>query len=176
MVIRELRNGEERDVQRVCQEAFSGFPWFLAMTDEYISNRWNSCSKHSGFHCVVAEIDGSIVGACWFCEMGNEEIEAEKGKALRGFAEAYQISCPRIWIDATVVNPRFQGQGLAKAIKMWILELIRSSHPQALLLTRMRDDNVGIIRINEEVGFRRTGIRIPATGSVHLHEYWYLAI
>lgn len=46
-----------------------------------------------------------------------------------------------------------------------------------ILLTRMRDDNTKIVRANERLGFRRTGIRVASKATPGLqHEYWYLVL
>lgn len=41
----------------------------------------------------------------------------------------------------------------------------------------MRDDNYGIIKVNERFGMQRTGIKVPSSQVLGLfHEYWYKVI
>lgn len=58
-----------------------------------------------------------------------------------------------------------------------MLAHLREKHPHGLALTRMRDDNVGIVRINEQLGFSKTGIRVASQAYLGLmHDYWFLCL
>jgi hypothetical protein len=45
---------------------------------------------------------------------------------------------------------------------------------KTLILTRMRNDNLPILKIADRLGFQRTGIKIPSRQPGTFHEYWYL--
>lgn len=80
-----------------------------------------------------------------------------------------------VWIRDTIVDPSFQGKGIATQIKIEALRKIKEKFPNWIILTRMRKDNFGIIKINERLGFRRTGIQIPSSQKKGIfHEYWSL--
>lgn len=175
MLIRPYLQGEELAIWKLCQRAFLGFPWFEVMTDERIENRWKDLVSHCNFSCLVAEINGSIAGVSWYYEIADAELASAKGEELGNFVVAKFPLVNRIWIDATVIDPPFQGKGIATYLKANIIDRIRSDYPKVLILTRMRDDNAGIIHINEKLGFNRTGIKIPTGKDNLFHEYWYLA-
>jgi len=43
-----------------------------------------------------------------------------------------------------------------------------------LVLTRMREDNHGIIKINRELGMKGTGIYVPCSLTPGMnHQFWY---
>jgi RimJ/RimL family protein N-acetyltransferase len=173
MFIRTIFPGEETRVWNLCQRSFAGFPWFETMPDEAIQNRWRQHNARTNFCCLVAEINTQIAGVSWFHEITDDELELEKDKALREFATTNFPAVTRIWVDATVTDPDFQKSGVATQLKVKLLEMIRTSYPETCILTRMRDDNVGIIRINERFGFKRTGVKVLGKNDIR-HEFWYL--
>ena len=60
------------------------------------------------------------------------------------------------------------------------LKILSTRYEPILLLTRMRDDNKAIIKINEKFGLKRSGIRMPSSvepsDPSKFHEFWYKVI
>jgi GNAT superfamily N-acetyltransferase len=176
MHIREIVPGEEPIVWKLCQRSFAGFPWFENMSDEIIQKRWAKHSVRKNFCCLIAELDTQIAGVSWFHEISAEEIGLEKSGDLQKFVIKQFPGVPIVWVDATVTDPSFQKKGLATGLKTEVLKKISSLHSKVLILTRMRDDNAGIIRVNEKFGFLRTGIKVSTVTASIQHEFWYLSI
>lgn len=175
LIIRSYSPEDVANIKKLCQRAFLGFPWFEVMTDEYIEKRWVSVVQNKKFCCLVAEIDNFIVGISWFYEITDVQLSL-KGSDLERFVETKYSGLTKVWIDATIVDPNFQGRRIATTLKMKSLEFVRSNYSEVLLLTRMRDDNIGIIRINEKFGYSRTGVKVPAGKENLSHEFWYILV
>jgi RimJ/RimL family protein N-acetyltransferase len=158
-------------------ECFSGPPWNQPVSRTEATERWKKHISMSSFYCLVAEIDNKIIGASWFNVMSPEELKEERGEEILNFVTSKHQGRKILWIRETIVDPKFKNQGVAKSIKSEIMSHIRANLPQSLLLTRMRDDNVGIIKVNEKIGFKRTGIKIKSLSNRDInHEYWYMDI
>ena len=175
MNIRSICKGDEVAIWKLCQKAFKGYPWFENMTDDSIKARWMKHIREPNFQCLVVVNDGNqILSVAWFHDISHETIKIQKGVPLLEFVTSKHPDRPCVWIDATVTDPDFQGRGMATKLKQAIFERILGLHSRPLILTRMRDDNVGIIKVNEKFGFIRTGIKITGSGEVQ-HEFWYRA-
>lgn len=168
--IRDFCSNDEQAVCELCQEAFKGYPWFENMSDGYIRDRWHRHSGERNFYCILIESEKRVIAATWFHDLSPEKIRDQKGKDLYDFVATYKER-QIVWIDASVTHPAFQGRGLATTLKHAALKKISALHISPIVLTRMRDDNHGIIKVNERFGFVRTGIKIPGKGG--MHEFWY---
>lgn len=175
MIIRDYLKGDEVLIWKIYQQAFAGFPWFENLSDEEVQSRWKTQSSKDGFECIVAEESGRIVGASWWDTPTLKDLANERGKDLADFSREKNFPLI-VWIRETVVDPLFQKRGVAKKLKQESLDRLSKRKP-CLVLTRMREDNKAIIRINESVGFVRTGIkRLSSQVAGVFHEYWYLEI
>lgn len=173
MNIREYKAEDSGGVQEVYRRAFAGPPWCEQLSDEEVARRWQFCLTRRGFSCLVAEMIGQIIGFTCFDTPTLLELEQERGEALAKFTSASgqkQI----VWIRETCVTTKFQGKSLARVLKEVAWARLCNSQTSTIVLTRMRDDNIRIIHLNETLGFRRTGIRMPdrLVPSV-FQEYWY---
>ncbi len=65
MKIREYYLDDVSKIELIYQQAFRGFPWFENLSIKEVSHRWKIQSSKLGFRCLVAEIDGQVVGATW---------------------------------------------------------------------------------------------------------------
>ncbi|HBW74407.1 MAG TPA: hypothetical protein DEF59_04070 [Candidatus Magasanikbacteria bacterium] len=175
MKIRTMRPADEEIIRAMYRDAFAGAPWFEKVPEEEVLMRWESHRGKIGFSCLVAEEAGELMGATWWDTLTIDALSAERGETLAEFALREGTKAERIiWIRETVVFQRFQGRGIARMLKAASLEVI-SAEAKSLILTRMRDDNMGILHVAQRFGFKRTGIRMPSKSNPDVwHEYWYL--
>ncbi len=171
--IRSFQQQDTTIVQKIYQEAFTGFPWYENLSVKEISNRWQTCITKNGFQCIVIEVGGTVAGALWWDLPTLEQLKEERGDLLFSFAQVRQVTI--IWEREVMVSPSLQGRGIGTLLRKRFLEIIDSSFQNFLVLTRMRDDNLGIILIAQKAGFHRTGILIPSSQKPGIyHEYWFL--
>lgn len=170
------------DIVSVYQRAFAGYPWFENLSDDEVQKRLVNNSGKNGFQPFIAEgPNGEVAGALWYDTPTLEQLSAERGKELAEFASTV---CQEnnlqhlIWEREVLVDPQFQKQGIATRLRTAFLSYLIEAFPDgALMLTRMRDDNIGIIKIAERVDYARTGIRVPSSQTPGIfHEYWYKVI
>ncbi len=172
-VIRSFQQSDTASIKMIYQLAFAGFPWYEDLSEEEISRRWQSCVVKDGFQCLVVEVDGVVAGVLWWDLPSLEQLKEERGNPLLFFAKARQGTV--IWEREVMVSPSYHGRGIGTLLRRRFLEIMDSCYQDFLVLTRMRDDNVGIIRIGEKVGFQRTGIRMSSSMKPGVcHEYWFL--
>jgi len=177
MIIRPYALSDETSVVTIFRRAFAGPPWNENWSDQKVGELWQNHASRRGFTCVVAVVDDSIVAATWYDTPLLAELAQERGQELAAFARVQNVGGPVIWIRETVCDPAFQGRGLTGQMKECALGKIRADYNEGLLLTRMRDDNVGIVRINTKFGFQKTGIRVASQAFPGLnHDYWFLRL
>lgn len=183
-MVREFRNSDHAAILEVYRAAFAGPPWYEVLSEAEVAHRWVVSLTKSGFSCLVAEEERKIIGATWWDMPTIDALRQERGAALAAFAMGPIPISPRLswhsvgtaWLRETVVAPKHQGRGVARNLKEYALGTMWYSRTP-LVLTRMRDDNTAIIRLNETLGFQRTGIRVPSSQKPGImHEYWYLMI
>jgi len=172
-MIRTYHEADRAVVQAIYQAAFAGPPWYEQLTKEEVARRWERCTSRRGFDCLVAEIERQAIGfTCWD-RPTISELTAERGAELGGFVEA-SGAVAIIWWRETCVLPAFQKRGIATSLKESIWGWWRLASSPTIVLTRMRQDNAYIIRRNELLGFKSTGIKVPSSQVPGLfHEYWY---
>lgn len=177
MIIRKFRDGDEIYIKPIYRICFSGPPWNREVTEEETVARWQDHSSQSGFVCFVAEESQRVVGASWFDTISHEALAQERGRELADFAVSINQTLPLVWIRETIVDPTFQGKGIASQLKERVMQEISEHIAPVILLTRMRDDNTKIVRANEKLGFKRAGIKVASKATPGLlHEYWYLVL
>lgn len=154
------------------QDAFSGFPWFEHLTVEEVQARLNKHMGLPGFSGIVFERDEQVVGAEWWDEISTERLELERGKRLRDWCES---RCPNviIWERELIVARQFQRQGIGTKLRGRFLQQLKEKYGQALVLTRLREDNIGTLRSALFYGYEKTGITVPASQKPWNHEYWF---
>jgi len=173
MIIRKFQNSDAERIKVIYQLAFAGYPWFENLSQEEVNLRWQTQSARRGFTCLVAEIDNEVVGATWYDIITLEELRLERGDDLANFAENFS-GCDIVWLRETCVHPEFHGRGIARALKEAVIASIQQINQPRLLLTRMREDNYAIIKINISLGFTRTMIKMPCSLTKgKFHEHWY---
>lgn len=173
--IRDLRESDVTAVQEIYRQAFAGFPWYEALSSADVQGRWDFCATKYGFRAIVAVEDGVVVGALLWDTPTIEDLRLERGDALACFAiDRLCEDVLLVWEREVMVAPSAQGRGIATQLRLQFLECIGEMRA-ALILTRMRDDNVPIVHIAAKRGFSRTGIKVPSSQKPEVsHEYWYL--
>ena len=170
-----------QEVAKLLQTSFAGAPWFEDLSNNEAMKRVEGHAMKPGFEAYLVEDQGAIVAGLWYDTPSIDELAEERGDDLANFARTVckdmdleQI----IWQRESVVHPDYQSQGLATLLrKKFIDDIEKNSRCSSLLLTRMRDDNLGIIRVAEKFEYARTGIRMPSSQNPDAdHEYWYKVI
>jgi len=166
-------------VSKMYKEAFAGFPWFENLSTEEVNKRLNSNLEKRGFEAFIAENEkGEIIGGLWFDSPTLEQLLTERGEKLANFVKNFWKTkglCDLIWERELMVRPDFQKQKIATRLRITFLTYLSEKYPNGVLvLTRMRDDNIGTLKIAERLGYQRTGIRTPSSQNPNLyHEFWY---
>lgn len=177
MIIRKYRDGDEMYIKSIYQICFSGPPWNQEVTIEEAAACWRDHSSRDRFTCFVAEENQLILGASWFDAISHDALVQERGRELMDFAIAIDSELPLVWIRETFVDPAFQGRKIASQLKDRAMQEIKDYFIPVIILTRMRDDNTKIVRANERLGFKRTGIKVASETTMGLlHEYWYFVL
>ncbi|MDP3964885.1 MAG: GNAT family N-acetyltransferase [bacterium] len=156
-------------------EAFACHPWFEELSFAEAATRWVETTRRRGFHCLVATQDHRLVGAIWWDSPAISELKNERGTALAAFAVRHlERNTTLVWIRDLIVLPDRQGQGIGHQLRQKMIEHCVSKN-SVLFLTRIRNDNTSMIRMNHAMGFLRSGITVPCSLKPDvLHEYWYL--
>ena len=127
--------------------------------------------------------DEICIAASWYEYLNLDTLRRDRGQQLAQFVEK-QLELNDInaivWYAETQVDPDFGGKGIASMLKkLTDIDLTKTSSAVGgiLITTRLRDDNLRIIKINTNLGYQRTGIRMPCTLEPSIsHEYWYKII
>lgn len=160
-------------------EAFRGSPWFEdSLTIDEVMTRLECQFRKPGFRLFILESNsGELVAASWFDTPSLMDIKKERGAELRNFAESVKSLNnidALIWEREVLVRPKYQGLGMGTEIRTKMLDFINQTFASGLVLTRMREDNIPIIKIAEKLGFKRTGITKPSSQEPAInHEYWF---
>lgn len=176
MKIRNFYPEDFAQISKLYKDAFSGYPWYENLSNKDVHSRLTDHFSRSVLICHVAEIDHLIIGATWCNILSIESIEKERGKSLSSFVKEIS-NYPIIWVRETIVKKEFQGQGVAKALKNEQMLVLRNNYHNGIALTRMRDDNFAIIKVNTSSGWVKTGIRMQSqTDLTKWHEYYYCVL
>ncbi len=175
MQVRELNSSDIASILSLYQRCFAGYPWFEKLSEQTVVSRWQNDSTQQGFECIVMEHDDKILGAIWWNIINSTRLLNERGEKLVNFVGTNFPNVPMIWEREVMTCPENHRKGIATILRNEFIRRIQLLPVPRLILTRMRDDNVGIIKIGEKIGFKRTGIRMPCTLKPEVcHEYWYL--
>lgn len=178
MNIRKFAEKDTLSVQVIYRLAFASFPWYEDLSNEEIEKRWKIQQAKPGFECLIADEHNEIVGAIWWDKPTIDELCFERGEPITQFAkQKKRMGNLLIWVRESIVSPIHQGRGVGSQLRVAFLEsVLNRCEKGVLILTRMRDDNLPIIKIAKKSGFLRTGIRTPSSQkSGVFHEYWYFS-
>ncbi len=177
MHIRPFCQQDVSEILAAYKEAFEGFPWNQTLGEELVARVWADHSSKSGFACIVGTVEDFVVAMAWWDTPSLEELREERGDELAAFAHRHGAPPrPIVWEREVLVRPAHQGHGFGREIRIQAHESIRRAYTDALVLTRMRDDNTPILSIGAKIGFVRTGIRMPSRNVNTSHEYWVLNV
>lgn len=170
------------EIAELLRQSFAGAPWFENLSEQEALARIESYIQKPGFEAILALGQSGVVAAgLWYDTPSLDHLSAERGADLADFAA---ITLDRedaegiVWEREVVVSPNFQGRGLATGLRGEFLHTVATrTANSALMLTRMRDDNVAIIAVAQKFDYERTGIRVPSSQNPDVsHEYWYKVV
>jgi len=173
--------------------AFSGFPWNSEVTIEEARKQLQSHKRKPGFEGLIATANSvtqsrprglippfrvskehDLLAAMWWDSPTQEQLAEERGAEL---AKLARNCVPFVWGRELLVRPEYQGKKIGLALRRAFIETIRVRYGTCWVFTRMREDNIPVIRIAEKQGYKPTGIRVSAKEAPGIHhEYWCLAI
>lgn len=175
-------------------DAFQAGVWKESLSEKIIRERLEYClnKQFSGIWLLHPQDPDIVLGASWFDTIDLPTLLRERinqnGTELVQFISHELEKNPNLillWHRETLVHPLAQGRGLAKRLKFMIfdhLQKLSNSYQRPILVaTRMRDDNLAIIHVNNQLGMVRTGVHHPASQyELNLlaspepinHEYW----
>jgi len=186
-MIRRMEREDLEQVKEIYGKAFAGNPWYEDLTREEIGRRCQSIGPN---YEDVVWVDGNpdsprVVGALWSNVLYVNDLRHKRaGNDLAEFAVKHIHDTHPVWSanpefwtlhweTAVIVDPEFAGKHIATFLRMEFLDKLRTTR-RKLILTRMRDDNLAIIKIAENLEFARTGIKVPSSQKPNInHEYWY---
>lgn len=153
------------EVVSVITDAFTVAPWHIpSMPRTEITTRLNLFLPSQRFLLGLfkdKQSDGSwcgttpvnMLGVTWF---GAPRAHIVPDDVSR-YVAAHYPSRPIVYYGATAVRSAWQGKGFAKMLKAHALNTIAEFYPSSVVVTRMRPDNVRMMHINENHGFKPTG-------------------
>jgi len=170
--VRPFRPEDELRVLAIYQAAFSGPPWDESLPMSTVRSRWSFYRDKRGFRPMVAVMDGQLVGAIWWDTPTLSELATERGSDLALFAGQKLGKGQLIWEREVITHPDYQKQGAATALRKTMLKMV-AREKTALVLTRMRQDNLAILKVATNLGFQQTGFTAPSKQPGIVHQYWY---
>lgn len=174
MFIRDLILTDKPAIQTLIKDSFSGFPWYMDYSQTELDDLWQSDSSAPGFSGIVAVNDNVIIGASWWHFPSLDKIS---GNSLISFVQETRSDRTLVWEDAILVSREYQKQGVGMLLRRAFIEKIRELSNRAMVLSRMRSDNVPSLLLAERLGFKKTGARSKERNSpVLFQEYWYLLV
>ena len=186
-----MRDTDVPRILEVYHDAFAGAPWFEDLSNEELQRRWFELKRHALFDGLVFEKNRKIVGVHLWYYLTPTILAKQRGQKLVDWLtrEINLVNMrkkvnPRItlqsiliiWEAEVIVHPDFQGQGIATLLRKQFIEKMQKRLIYGLVLSRMRDDNIGSIKTAEKLGFRKTGVQQPAREKPKMHDYWYLKL
>lgn len=169
------------------KQAFAGYPWFEELSYEEVEKRIKNSFETKGFEGVwlTDTKKNKLAAVTWWTTPDLEQLKKERGAEFVSFVEykliEYNNNIQIVWINETLVTPNYQKMGVATHLKTIAESRLQDKanllKTSLLITTRMRDDNFGIIKINEGLGMQRTGVRVPASQKPGMfHEFWFKMI
>jgi RimJ/RimL family protein N-acetyltransferase len=169
----------------VYRQAYAGFPWYEGdtVTLDVSKERLLKVASMPNFQGFVVEnlFDEPIAAELF--HLATTEFLKSKSRDLESFASnlvSNESLNTIIWENEVFVKPEYQRNKIATLLRRALIKYFEGSvKGGTIILTRMRDDNIGTIKAAERVGFLRTGIRKLASqqpegwnGQLH-HEFWF---
>ncbi len=178
METREFRDMDELAVRKIYREAFAGFPWFENLAESEIKRRWEKIKAAQGFGCLVAIEADQVIGLICWDTPSIDDLSRERGLSLAKFAESnVPEGALLVWERELAVTPKHQRKGAGTRLRIAFLINTAKKDKPVFILSRMRDDNLPTIKIAEELGYTRTGIKMPSSQKPGVfHEYWYILL
>ena len=174
------------------QAAFSGFPWNSPVAMEEARKCFRNHKRKPGFEGLIATATNvtlfrpmgallpfrvsnqhDLLAAIWWDCPTEKQLATERGEELAKFVHDKGM-IPFVWEREVLVRPEYQGKKIGLALRRAFIETVRVRYGTCWVFTRMREDNIPIIRIAEKLGYKPIGIRVPANEALGIgHEYWY---
>lgn len=158
------------------QKAFSGFPWYEILTKNECLNRILKDFKRNNFFGYILFVDNKPVAANWIDQLSIEQIKVERGENLANFVSSFGIDYI-LWERDILVDPYYQNKGYGTKIKKQLFGYLKHKYSGQYIFARLRQDNIGSIKICEKMGYKKTGILVPSSQIKGLfHEYYFLLL
>ena len=163
-------------IANLIQQSFSGFPWYETLSTEECLSRISKDFQRDGFFGYLLLVENNPVAANWVDRLSVKQVVEQRGLDLRNFVTSLGLN--HIWWGRDlVVHPDHQMKGFGTRVREHLLQNLKHSHSGDFIFTRMRQDNLGSIKICEKLGYTKTGILVPSSQSPGLfHEYYYLKL
>jgi GNAT superfamily N-acetyltransferase len=171
---------EFNNFKQVIQDAFKGPPWNEPNLEESeITTRLDMFLPKQRFVLGAlvdptyvpwsAQCETDLVGVTWF---GLTRVGVLP-KEVTHFLSDVAPGAPQIYYGATAVCRDWQGKKIARRLKERALSIIDQLYPGCITVTRMRSDNLRMIKINHSQGFEKCSIiELGHTEGVY-EEWWF---
>lgn len=173
MILYKKRLISEADLSCLIKDAFLSPPWHEILSEEECQKRAASILTKRNVQCCIAEVDGNVAGVILTDTLTLEELHQERGAALVEWASQRKWETIG-WGRETLLFRKYQSLGIGTVLREEMMNHLTQSKVYSGLLTRMRDDNVQVIKIAEKFGYLRTGVRVKSSFGENIwHEFWY---
>lgn len=163
-------------VANLIQKAFDGFPWYEVLTKNECLNRILKDFMRNNFFGYILFVDNKPVAANWVDQPSIEQIRVERGEDLANFILNLGIDSI-LWERDILVDPYYQKKGYGTQIKKQLFGYLKHKYSGRYIFARLRQDNIGSIKICEKMGYKKTDILVPSSQIKGLfHEYFYLKL
>lgn len=163
---------QKADLSKLFRDAFATAPWFENLDEAEGDRRADSILLRKDVKCLIAKIKNEVVGCILFDTLDLENLKKERGEALANWAAEKGLDSVG-WEREVMVSLKYQSMGIGQELRDRILKQLEADKTYQTMITRMRDDNVKIIKGAEKFGYRRTGVRLKSPTGDYWHEYWY---
>ncbi len=155
------------------KDAFLSPPWCEDLSEEECQKRATNILNKRAIQCFSAEIAGRVVGVILTDTVALEDLRQERGVDLYNWALKMQWENIG-WGRESLILREYQSMGIGSILREKVMDHIAQTRIYSGLLTRMRDDNIRVIKIAEKFGYIRTGVRVKSSlGENIWHEFWY---
>ncbi len=172
----EKTDNDTKIIADLIQKSFSSFPWYENLSKEECLKRILNDFKRTEFFGYLLYAKGNAIAANWIDQISVKQITEQRGKNLADFVKNLNIT--NVWWGRDlVVHPDYQMNGIGTKIRSYVLKYFRLTNCGEYIFTRMRQDNLGSIKICEKLGYSKTGILVPSSQILGLfHEYYFLKL
>lgn len=161
------------DLAALIKDAFLSPPWCEDLSDNECQKRATAILDKRDIQCFTAKYCENVVGVILTDTITPDELAFERGANLANWAS--QKGWGTIgWEREILLLRAHQSRGIGTILREKMLSHLSQRKNYSALLTRMRDDNIRVIKIAENFGYLRTGIRVKSSlGENIWHEFWY---